>query len=76
MGALLKKRIKIQGFIVNDSYALRHGAFLEDMNRWVADGSIKYREDVIEGLENAPSALIGLLEGKNFGKLVVRVGHD
>ena len=76
MGALLKKRIKIQGFIVNDSYALRHGAFLEDVNRWVADGSIKYREDVIEGLENAPSALIGLLEGKNFGKLVVRVGHD
>jgi len=76
MGALLTKRIKIQGFIVNDSYALRHGAFLEDMSRWVADGSIKYREDMIEGLENAPSALIGLLEGKNFGKLVVRVGHD
>ena len=43
---------------------------------WVADGSLIYREDVIDGLENAPEALAGILAGRNFGKLLVRVGHD
>ena len=46
------------------------------MTAWVADGSVKYREDVVEGLENAPGALIGLFGEKNFRKLVVRVGND
>ena len=45
------------------------------MSAWIADGRIKYREDVVEGLENAPAAFMGLLEGRNFGKLVVRVAH-
>jgi NADPH-dependent curcumin reductase CurA len=39
----------------------------------VRDGSLKYREDIVDGLENAPAALIGMLEGKNFGKLPIRV---
>jgi NADPH-dependent curcumin reductase len=43
---------------------------------WVIDGSLKYREDVYEGLENAPAALAGLLEGRNFGKLLVLVGAE
>ena len=46
------------------------------MSAWLANGSMMYREDLVDGLENAPAAMIGLLEGKNFGKLVVRVGPD
>jgi NADPH-dependent curcumin reductase len=47
--------------------------FLRDMGEWVGDGRVKYREDVVEGLENAPAAFLGLLRGKNFGKLLVKV---
>lgn len=70
---LLTKRIKMQGFIIFDDYADRYGEFAAQMSVWLKDGKIKYREDLVDGLENAPQALIGLLEGKNFGKLVVRV---
>jgi NADPH-dependent curcumin reductase CurA len=45
------------------------------MGDWVASGKIKYREEIIDGLENAPEAFIGLLTGKNFGKRVIRVGR-
>jgi hypothetical protein len=76
MRTLLMRRIKLQGFIITDHYATRHRSFAEDMGAWVAAGSVKYREDVVVGLENAPSAFMGLLAGKNFGKLVVRVGDD
>ncbi|GBU14161.1 hypothetical protein AwEntero_27620 [Enterobacterales bacterium] len=44
------------------------------MGEWFEAGKVKFREDIVEGLENAPQAFIGLLEGKNFGKLVVEVG--
>ncbi|KVD69795.1 hypothetical protein WS62_13625 [Burkholderia sp. ABCPW 14] len=73
---LLRKRIKMQGFIILDHYADVYPAFLKEMREWVAQGEVKLREDVVEGLEAAPQALIGLLDGKNFGKLVVRVGPD
>ena len=63
----------MQGFIIFDDYAPRFTEFFSRMNEWLADGRIKYREDVIDGLENAPEAFIGLLEGKNFGKLIVRL---
>jgi hypothetical protein len=46
---------------------------MRDVTAWVGEGRIKYREDVVEGLENAPRALIGLLRGENFGKLLVQV---
>ncbi len=46
------------------------------MSSWLADGKIKFREDIVDGLENAPQAFNGLLEGKNFGKLVIRVSQD
>jgi NADPH-dependent curcumin reductase CurA len=70
---LLTKRIKMQGFIIFDDYADRYGEFATQMGAWLKEGKIKYREDVVDGLENAPQGLIGLLEGQNFGKLVVRV---
>jgi NADPH-dependent curcumin reductase CurA len=73
--AVLTKRLNIRGFIVSD-FAAREGDFLRDMSVWLREGRIKYREDVVEGLEQAPRALIGLLRGENFGKLVVRVASD
>ena len=71
---VLTKRIKMQGFIIFDDYGDRNGEFFAQMSAWVAEGKIKFREDIVNGLENAPQAFIGLLEGKNFGKLVIRVG--
>ena len=72
---LLTSRIRMQGFIIFDYYqrAGYFADFFRDMSAWVAAGNIKYREDVVQGLENAPQAFIGLLEGKNFGKLVVQL---
>jgi NADPH-dependent curcumin reductase len=70
---LLTKRIKMQGFIIFDDYGQRYGEFYQQMKTWLDEGRIKYREDIIDGLEKAPEAFIGLLEGKNFGKLVVRI---
>ena len=75
MRTLLTKRIKMQGFIIFDHYGDRYGEFFKDMVTWLQEGKIKYREDEVGGLENAPQAFIGLLEGGNFGKLVVRVGE-
>ena len=72
---LLFNRALIQGFIVSDHVA-RMGDFLRDCGAWVREGRLKYREDVVIGLEKAPEAFIGLLQGKNFGKLLVRVGED
>ncbi|WP_434044264.1 MULTISPECIES: NADP-dependent oxidoreductase [Sorangium] len=74
MTAVLQKRIRMQGLVILDHYGDRFDAFRRDMDAWVADGRVKLREDVVDGLESAPTAFIGLLEGRNFGKLVVRVG--
>jgi NADPH-dependent curcumin reductase CurA len=76
MGTFLKKRIRLQGFIIFDDYGPRFPEFQQQMGAWLAAGKIKYREDVVDGLEHAPEAFMGLLEGKNFGKLVVRVGAE
>ena len=51
------------------------GDFMRDLSAWTGEGRIKYRQDVVEGPENAPRALIGLLRGENFGKLLVRVAR-
>lgn len=75
-GTLLIKRIRMQGFIIFDDYGDRYEEFLAAMRSWVAEGKLHYREDVVEGLECAPEAFIGMLEGANFGKLAVRVGPD
>lgn len=76
MGTLLKKRIRMQGFIIGQDYGHRIGEFQEEMGRWVQEGKIKYREQIIDGLENAPAALIGLLKGENFGKVVISLDDD
>lgn len=71
--ACVRKRLRIQGFIVSDSGWQRYGAFRAEMLGWMRDGRLKWREDVVDGLRAAPQAFIGLLKGANFGKLVVRV---
>jgi NADPH-dependent curcumin reductase CurA len=70
---LLTKRIRMQGFIISDFYAAEFAGFTAEMSYWVKEGKIKFREDVVDGLENAPEAFIGLLEGRNFGKVIVRI---
>jgi hypothetical protein len=70
--AILVNRALIKGFIVSE-HNDRAPAFLKEMTPLVRDGRIKYREDIVEGLDAAPAAFIGLLEGRNFGKLLVRV---
>ena len=72
---LLVKRALMKGFIVFD-HNDRAPAFLKDCSQWVREGRIKYREDIVDGLEQAPSALLRLFDGRNFGKLIVRVSHD
>jgi len=74
-GVLLVNRVMVKGFIISD-HLDRMPDFLRDGTAWVREGKLKYREDVVVGLENAPAAFIGLLEGKNFGKLMVKVGED
>ena len=72
--AVLTKRLTIRGFIVTD-FAAKHADFLRDVSQWIKEGKIKYREDIAEGLENAPQAFMGMLKGKNFGKQLVRVAE-
>ena len=66
------KRLTIRGFLVFD-FVDQEAEALEQLTQWVSDGRLKYREDFVNGLEAAPEAFIGLLKGKNFGKLVVKV---
>ena len=75
-GTLLRKRIKMQGFIVFDDYGPRWSEFAGEMASWVQADKVKVREDIVFGLERAPEAFIGLLQGKNFGKLVIQVAHE
>jgi NADPH-dependent curcumin reductase len=69
---MLVNRATMQGFLFSD-HQEHTAAFERDVRGWLRDGKIRYREDVVEGLENAPRALIGMLRGENFGKLIVRV---
>ncbi|MDQ8021487.1 MAG: NADP-dependent oxidoreductase [Moraxellaceae bacterium] len=73
LAAVLQKRVRMQGFIILDHYGERFDRFRREMGEWVASGKVKLRENVVSGLENAPVAFIGLLEGGNFGKLVVKL---
>jgi NADPH-dependent curcumin reductase CurA len=71
-GLIVVKRLTVQGFIVTDFFDQRERA-IADLQSWVKSGNLKVQEDVIEGLENTPQALIGLLAGENRGKRMVRV---
>ena len=73
MGTILVKRIRVQGFIIFDDYGHRYDEFAQNMKELLGSGKIRYREQVVEGLENAPQTFIGMLEGKNFGKVVIKV---
>ena len=72
---ILTHRLTLRGFIVWD-FADQTKEFISTVGAWVKEGKIKYREDIVDGLENAPEAFIGLLNGKNFGKLIIRVGAE
>ena len=72
---LLTKRMMYKGFIVFDHYDQRQES-IEEMSKWIKEGKLKYKEDLIDGLEKAPEAFIGLLNGKNFGKLIVKINED
>ena len=73
MGQILRKKVEIQGFIIFDSFGHLYPEFAKQMEAWLNDGKVKYREEVIDGLEKAPEAFIGLLKGENFGKRVIKV---
>ena len=72
MALILTRHLTVRGFIQRDFIAL-YPEFLREMGRWLRDGEIRYREDVVDGLENAPAAFVGMLEGRNFGKLLVKI---
>jgi NADPH-dependent curcumin reductase CurA len=74
MRAILTRSLTMRGFI-NFEFAEHYPEFLATVGPRVADGTIRYREDIVDGLENAPEAFIGMLEGRNFGKLIVRLAH-
>jgi NADPH-dependent curcumin reductase CurA len=73
MNLVVTNRLRIQGFIVTDHYA-RFREFVEEAAPWVRDGSLQYRETIVEGIENVPKAFAGLFRGDNVGKMLVRVG--
>jgi hypothetical protein len=72
MRDILVQRLTFRGFIVWD-YATQEKEALTELANWIKAGKLHYREEIVDGIENAPEAFIGLFEGKNFGKLVIRV---
>jgi NADPH-dependent curcumin reductase CurA len=76
MRRVLTLSLTVRGFIQTEFEPTHHEAFLQEMGAWVRDGSVRYREDVVDGLDRAPEAFRGLLRGRNLGKMLVRVGDD
>jgi NADPH-dependent curcumin reductase CurA len=72
LSLLIAKRTRIEGFLVFD-YAQRYREGVTELAQWLKAGKLKYKEDITEGLENAPRKLIGLLEGENFGKALIKI---
>jgi NADPH-dependent curcumin reductase CurA len=69
----VRKRLTLTGFIVSD-HVDRQPQFYADMGAWIADGKIKWEETIVDGIENAPKAFLGLFTGENMGKMLVRIG--
>ena len=76
MRAVLTRSLTLRGFINTEFVAEHYADFLKTVSAGLADGRIRYREDITEGLENAPAAFMGMLQGKNFGKAIVHVGRS
>ena len=68
MSVLLRRRIRLQGFIIFEDYGSHFGEFRKQMTEWFEAGKIKYREDIVQGLENAPAAFMGLLQREELWK--------
>ncbi|MFT0548789.1 NADP-dependent oxidoreductase [Allopusillimonas ginsengisoli] len=75
MRQVLSKSLTLRGFIQRE-FADQRPLFLEEVSTWIGEGRVQFKEDIVQGLENAPEAFTGLLEGKNFGKLIVRLTDD
>jgi NADPH-dependent curcumin reductase CurA len=75
LSLIVGKRLMLKGFIVSDHREM-FSQFYADMKEWIASGEMKWQETIIEGLENAPQAFIGLFSGENLGKMLVKVGPD
>jgi NADPH-dependent curcumin reductase CurA len=73
---ILTLSLTVRGFIQDEFVPAHHADFLRDMTAWVHDGSVRYREDVVRGLDHAPEAFRGLLAGRNFGKLLIKVAEE
>ena len=72
---IIGKRLTVKGFLVGD-YFSKIPQFYTDMGKWIAEGKIKWKETIVDGIENAPKAFIGLFKGENFGKMMVKIGPD
>jgi NADPH-dependent curcumin reductase CurA len=70
---VITRRLMLKGFIVSD-HLDRRPQFYADVGQWIAEGRIKWRETIVDGIENAPRAFIGLFKGENLGKMLVKVG--
>ncbi len=73
--SLVGKQVRVEGFLVG-RFANRAEMVRQRLTQWFQEGKLKYREDVVEGLQNAPGALIGLMHGSNFGKLLIKVSEE
>jgi hypothetical protein len=72
---ILVRRARMQGFLIFD-HAERFPAALRELTEWVRGGLIRYREDVLDGIEHAPGAIAGLYRGENLGKRLIRIAPD
>jgi len=73
LGMILRQRMTMRGFIVFDDFGHLYSEFARQMGEWVREGKVRYREEIIDGLEHAPAAFVGLLKGEAFGKRVVKL---
>jgi NADPH-dependent curcumin reductase len=74
LGTLLTKRVTLRGFIIHDHFD-HEPEFLQTVGQWLRDGRVRYREDIVDGLENAPRSFAGLFRGDNLGKALIRVAR-